>query len=312
MRVLVTWGSKHGGTAGIGRILGDALEAHGFDVVAASASSNEVGTLEAYNAVIVGGALYANRWPGDIRRFVTRHVTQLRGKPVWFFSSGPLDDSADRKEIPAPPQVAVLAERVGSKGHVTFGGRLERDVKGFPASAMAKTLSGDWRNPERIRAWAATLATELPRARPGTPIDHPAHALTRLLAHGIAGWALCAVTIVALLQFAGTATSLIVYAIAAPLFFAPIGWHYFRARGARDPIPTASTWTALAAVLDLAVFAGVVQQDLGMFESIVGIALPFVLKFLVTWIVGVTMSTLPWSRTDPPIGAHGDGVCPKQ
>lgn len=312
MRVLVTWGSKHGGTAGIGRILGDALEAHGFDVVAASVSSNEVGTLEVYDAVIVGGALYANRWPGDIRRFVTRHVTQLRRKPVWFFSSGPLGDSADRKDIPAPLQVAVLAERIGSKGHVTFGGRLERDVKGFPANAMAKTLSGDWRNPDRIRAWAATLATELPHAKPGTPIDHPAHAFTRLLAHGIAGWALCAAMVVVLLPFAGAATSLTVHAIAAPLFFAPIGWHYFRARGARDPIPTASTWTALAALLDLAVFADVVQRDLGMFESIVGIALPFALIFLITWIVGLTVSTLPWPRTDPSMSTHGDGVCEKQ
>jgi menaquinone-dependent protoporphyrinogen oxidase len=52
---------------------------------------------------------------------VNRHVSRLRTLPVWFFSSGPLDDSADRDEIPAPAQVAVLAERIGAKGHVTFG-----------------------------------------------------------------------------------------------------------------------------------------------------------------------------------------------
>jgi hypothetical protein len=40
---------------------------------------------------------------------------------------------------------------------------------GFPASAMARTRSGDWRDFERVRAWAARLATELPQARPASP-----------------------------------------------------------------------------------------------------------------------------------------------
>jgi menaquinone-dependent protoporphyrinogen oxidase len=44
---------------------------------------------------------------------------------------------------------------------VTFGGRLPADAKGFPASAMAKTHAGDWRDPERIRGWAAEVAMEL-------------------------------------------------------------------------------------------------------------------------------------------------------
>lgn len=33
MRVLVTWGSKRGGTEGIGGLLADALEGHGPEVV---------------------------------------------------------------------------------------------------------------------------------------------------------------------------------------------------------------------------------------------------------------------------------------
>jgi len=172
MRVLVTWSSKRGGTEGIGRIVAEALGARGFDVVARPAA--QLQRLDTFDAVIVGGALYANRWPADVRRFVNRHVGQLRQVPVWFFSSGPLDDSTDRGDLPASPQVAVLAERVGAKGHVTFGGRLESNVKGFPASAMAKTLSGDWRNPDRIRAWVTDLANRLPEAMPGVPIEHAA------------------------------------------------------------------------------------------------------------------------------------------
>jgi menaquinone-dependent protoporphyrinogen oxidase len=106
MRVLVTWGSKREGPAGIGRILSDALVAHGVEVVAVPA--REVEGLGSFNAVIVGGALYANCWPRDVRHFVSRHVADLRKVPVWFFSSGPLDDSADRTEIPPTRQVADL------------------------------------------------------------------------------------------------------------------------------------------------------------------------------------------------------------
>jgi len=136
MRVLVTWASRRGGTKGIGRTLGEALQAHGLEVTAIP--MERVRSLDGFDAVVLGGALYANRWPAAARRFVNRHLRRLRAVPVWLFSSGPLDASADSGEIKATTQVAVIAERVGAVGHVTFGGRLAPDARGFPASAMAK------------------------------------------------------------------------------------------------------------------------------------------------------------------------------
>lgn len=294
LRVLVTWGSMRGGTEGIGRIVGEALSERGVDVIMAPAG--EVSGIDHFNAVIVGGAIYANRWPRSVRRFVNRHVKQLRRVPVWFFSSGPLDDSADRGDIPATTQVGVLAERVGAKGHVTFGGRLEADAKGFPASALARTRHGDWRNAERIRAWAAELAIELPHATPGTPIDPPARSAGRLLGHAIVGWALCAATMATLLHFASLTAALVVHAIAAPLFFTALAWHYFRARGARDPLPTAVAWTSAVMLLDLVLVAGAVLRSLEMFASVAGTWLPFALIFLATWATGSLLETMPWSQ----------------
>jgi menaquinone-dependent protoporphyrinogen oxidase len=294
MRVLVTWGSKHGGTEGIARMLAEALQAHGFDVVATPAY---VATdLEGFRAVIVGGALYANRWPAEVRRFVNRHLKQLRAVPVWFFSSGPLDESAEGGDIPPAPQVAVLAERVGAKSHVTFGGRLEADAKGFPASAMAKKMSGDWRNPHQIRAWAAQLADELPRARPGTPVEPPARSIPRLVTYAVAGWALCAATMAAFVPLAGIGTALLAHGIAAPLFFTALAWSYFRVPGARDPLPTAVAWIAIVALLDLLVVAGLVERSFDMFRSVGGTWLPFALIFLVTWVVGNLASAIPTKR----------------
>ena len=152
MKVLVAFGSKRGGTEGIAQRVAEGLREAGHDAVAVAADGAR--RLDGYEAVIVGGGLYANRWVGSARRFVQRHVPDLRRVPTWFFSSGPLDDSATRTQIPPTKQVATLMERVGALGHVTFGGRLTADAKGFPASAMAKKHSGDWRDPAQIRASA--------------------------------------------------------------------------------------------------------------------------------------------------------------
>lgn len=295
MRVLVTWGSKRGGTEGIGRLVADALAERGFEVTAAPAG--EVKRASDFDAAIVGGALYANRWPAEARRFVRRNVEELREMPVWFFSSGPLDDSAERAEIPAPKEVSVLAERVGAHGYVTFGGYLAPDAKGM-ASAMAKEHAGDWRNPERIRAWAAELAAELPSATPGRAVDHPGRSIPRLVGYGALGWAVCAAILLGLAQVSATA-ALTAHVIAVPLVFALVSRSYFRARGARAPLPTAIGFTILFALLDLAVIGGVMGRGLGIFGSIAATWLPFALVFVTTWATGALMATMPWPKPEP-------------
>jgi menaquinone-dependent protoporphyrinogen oxidase len=147
-----------GGTRGIAELVGDALTDAGFQVDVRPAS--EVSGLDPYDAVVIGGALYTGHWHRHTRRFVKRHTGALRERPVWVFSSGPLNGSA-AEEIPPVPQVQQLLDRIGARGHITFGGRLPADAKGFPASAMAKSHAGDWRHPERIRGWAAEVAMEL-------------------------------------------------------------------------------------------------------------------------------------------------------
>jgi menaquinone-dependent protoporphyrinogen oxidase len=159
MRVLIAYGSKRGGTQGLAEMVADSLRAEGHTVEVRRAS--EASPLEGYDAVIVGGALYALRWHKDARRFVRRNADELRKLPVFFFSSGPLDDSATEREITPVKGVQALMDRVGARGHVTFGGRLSAHARGFPASAMAKKQSGDWRDPMQARSWARSVSAEL-------------------------------------------------------------------------------------------------------------------------------------------------------
>ena len=162
MRVLVAYGSKRGGTAGIAQTIGDALSTHGLEVDIRPADARV--DVDPYDAVIVGGALYATRWHAAARRFVRRRRRGLRAKSVWMFSSGPLDDSARERAIPPTRRVAALMRRVGARGHMTFGGRLAPDVTGFIASKMARKTSGDWRDTSQIQAWAHGIASELEKS----------------------------------------------------------------------------------------------------------------------------------------------------
>ena len=159
MRVLVTYGSTRGGTEQLAAVVADDLRDEGFPVDLLP--PRKVRALDEYGAVIVGGALYASRWHKEARRFVRRHARELRQRPTYFFSSGPLDDSAIQAPIPEVKGVHALMRRVNARDHVTFGGRLVPDAKGFPASALAKTKAGDWRDPTQVKAWVHGIAVQL-------------------------------------------------------------------------------------------------------------------------------------------------------
>jgi menaquinone-dependent protoporphyrinogen oxidase len=167
MRLLVTYGSKLGGTEGLAEMIGNSLRRAGLDADVRPAG--RVASIGGYDAVVVGGALYTGRWHRDAARFVRRHERRPREMPVWLFSSGPLDDSATiGDDIPPVGQVRKLMRKIEANGHQTFGGRLEPDVRGFVAGSMAKKLSGDWRDPEQVARWTAQIVDAL-----ATPRLHP-------------------------------------------------------------------------------------------------------------------------------------------
>jgi menaquinone-dependent protoporphyrinogen oxidase len=167
--VLVAYGSERGGTREIAAVIEEVLLNEGVDADLADAT--QVESIAEYDAVIVGGALYMNRWHRDARRFIKRHAAALRARPVWMFSSGPLDATANERPVAPTHSVEHLADLIDARDHVTFGGRLEPDAKGFPASAMAKHHAGDWREWHQIRAWATALAHTLHTEEPPAPIE---------------------------------------------------------------------------------------------------------------------------------------------
>jgi menaquinone-dependent protoporphyrinogen oxidase len=152
MTVLVCHGSKRGGTRELAEWMGSSLREHGMAVDVKPA--REVAGVEGYDAVIIGGALYVFRWHGDAKRMVRRHSRALSSMPVWLFSSGPLDDSASEGTIPPVRFVRRVMEKIGARGHMTFGGRME------PGS-RAQLPVGDWRDRDQVGRWVDEIAVDL-------------------------------------------------------------------------------------------------------------------------------------------------------
>lgn len=158
-RVVVAYATKHGSAAEISAAIVAVLREAGLD--AASSPAAEVRTLRHVDAVVLGSGLYSATWLRDANRFVRVHRGALARLPVWLFSSGPLDRSADFDDIPMTAHVADVIGALPIRGHRTFGGRLLPDAPEVAAGIVATHRSGDFRDFDAIRAWARGIAAEL-------------------------------------------------------------------------------------------------------------------------------------------------------
>ncbi len=158
-RILIAYATKHGSAADISGIIVEVLAAAGLDAEARPAA--EVRGLDGYRAVVLGSGLYSATWLRDANRFVRAHRTLLARLPVWLFSSGPLDRSADFDDIPMTAHVREVIGDLPVRGHRTFGGRLQKDAPEVAAGIIATHRAGDYRDFEAIRSWAREIAAAL-------------------------------------------------------------------------------------------------------------------------------------------------------
>lgn len=163
-RVLLAYASKQGSTREVAEMIAARLREHGLDTDVAEARA--VTDVTGYHAVVLGSCLYLGRWHRDARGFAQRFARPLVDTPVWLFSCGPLDWSADTSELAPVPSAARAATVLHARGHATFGGRLEHSARGWfglAQSLVRRGQAGDFRTPARVRAYADTIAAGLGR-----------------------------------------------------------------------------------------------------------------------------------------------------
>jgi menaquinone-dependent protoporphyrinogen oxidase len=163
MRVLVTAASRHEATQEIAEAIGRTLEAWGMD--ADVRRVGDVHELDGYDAVVLGSGVYAGKWLESARTFAEEHGDELRGRPTWLFSSGPVGDP----QLPAADsavQVGDLVDRTAARGHRLFPGRLDKDRLGLGERAVVRAVGvaeGDFRDWDEISSWAEGIADALDR-----------------------------------------------------------------------------------------------------------------------------------------------------
>jgi menaquinone-dependent protoporphyrinogen oxidase len=158
--VLVAYASKHGATAEIADAIAQELRHAGHTV--ACNRAEDVSDLAAYDAAVLGSAVYMGRWRRAARRLLQRASKELVARPIWLFSSGPCGQ-ADPSWA-APPGLERRARRLGARGHVVFGGRVPPEPSNFIERAVTQKAPpelSDLRNWDVIRGWASEIASEL-------------------------------------------------------------------------------------------------------------------------------------------------------
>jgi menaquinone-dependent protoporphyrinogen oxidase len=160
MKLLIAVSSKHGSTREIAVSIADTVREAGIEVDVVDA--DDIGSVEPYDAVVVGSAVHMGRWMGPARALVNGSADALRTRPVWLFSSGPLG-----RDIVDPADAAEgmrLLGLVGGRDHRVFPGKADKQGLGFLERrilSMVKNPYGDHRDWSAIHEWAASIAVEL-------------------------------------------------------------------------------------------------------------------------------------------------------
>lgn len=172
MKVLIATASKHGSAAEIGERLAAAVRNAVPAAEVVAVDIGDIGKLaqyadvDSYAAVVLGSAVYYGHWLDTATHFAERHAEELRRRPVWLFSVGPLgkqdeppgDEGVDRDKIDK------LVQWTGAREHLVFTGSLDHHDLNLAERAVAAVThapEGDFRDWERIDAYGRHIATEL-------------------------------------------------------------------------------------------------------------------------------------------------------
>jgi menaquinone-dependent protoporphyrinogen oxidase len=154
--VLVAYATKHESTHEVATAIAARMRIRGATVEVRPAA--DVDTLEPYEAVILGGALYAGRWHRDARRFISRHRVALAKLPFAVFAMGPV--TLEAREVQTSRRqleraLGKVPELVPASLRI-FGGAIDPEKLHFPLSRLEGADARDW---NAVSAWAEQLTT---------------------------------------------------------------------------------------------------------------------------------------------------------
>ena len=158
-RVLVAYASKYGSTGGVADAIAKELCAAGVNTDVTLIKN--AGNLAAYQAVVVGTAIYMGKWMPEAMEFVEKNREVLRRVPVAYFQvCMNLVEPTEKKraEVRAfMDPVLKAAPEIKPVGMGMFTGAMDYGNVSWPMKMILKSKGsqeGDFRDWNAIRAWA--------------------------------------------------------------------------------------------------------------------------------------------------------------
>lgn len=160
-RVVIATSSRHGSTHEVGDWAAHAISTKFPETIAITRiHCGSVGQLcpSDFEAAIIGGSIYAGRWPRSGRAFVRTNLAALQVVPVWAFSAS----LGDRK--PSRDLRPVAGQRLEVVSHASVGGvvnsaNLRSRERAFINAMRVKDT--DTRSREDVEAWAVSIGAEI-------------------------------------------------------------------------------------------------------------------------------------------------------
>ena len=169
-KILITYASQGGATAGVAKAIGQALFAKGAAVEVRPVDT--VTDLSPYQAVVIGSAVHSGKWMPEAMEFVERNHSSLRRIPTAIFQvCMMLATGSEQYQRMAPEWMAPLRAQIRPVAEGSFAGALWpnrypklSDKLGLRIFlAVIKLKEGDYRDWDAIRAWAESLRPMLSR-----------------------------------------------------------------------------------------------------------------------------------------------------
>lgn len=167
-KILVAYGSKHGGTQEIAAKISEVLQSTGLQTELANVK--DVKDLSPYGAVVLGAGVYIGSWVKEAAKFLKQNAETLKTKKVWLYSSGPTGEGNTYDLLQGwkfPKNLQESADVIQPVEITAFQGVLVPEkMNGFERWIIKNVNApmGDFRNWEEIAVWAGTIAGTLKAA----------------------------------------------------------------------------------------------------------------------------------------------------
>jgi menaquinone-dependent protoporphyrinogen oxidase len=158
--ILLAYATRFGSTQEVAETIAVSLRQAGFDVDMQPMA--DVKSLDAYDAIVLGAAIYNAHWHAEAHHFVSLHQEALQQRPVAIFTLGPLSPSEAAKRNSRRQLDKELASYPWLKPIVVeiFAGKYDPSKPGL--SFFERFLPArDYRNWDAIRTWANALPAQL-------------------------------------------------------------------------------------------------------------------------------------------------------